>query len=110
MGHLSVAGRRFALLPINMRIVRLIDESGYVGKPVSELLDAKAHAFMLDVVFASISRTARQRWWQLWRPPLTRAWLDESMPAEDVAEAFARVCGESRKARKREPSGEGASP
>lgn len=108
MPSLVVGGRRFSVLPVNMRIVRLIEESGYVGKPVAELKSAAAHAFMLDVVHASISRTARQRWWQVWRPRLSRAWLDEHMPAEDIAEAFALVCAATR--RKGPAKGEGASP
>ena len=111
MSDLVVAGRRFRLLPVNMGIVRLIEESGYVGRPVSELRDVKAQAFMLDVVHASLARTARRRWWQVWRPRLSRAWLEEEMAAEDVPAAFARVCAETRHRRPPgEPPGEAARP
>jgi hypothetical protein len=104
--------RTFALLPYNMEIVRLIEESGYVGKKVGELTDTKACAFMLGVVFASLRRTSRQRWWQVWRPPLTRAWLEEQVGVGEIPVLFARVCAETR-ARRRgegEPQGEGARP
>lgn len=108
MADLIVAGRKFRLLPVNLRIVRMVEESGYVGKPVAELKDAKAIVFMLDVVFASLERTARRRWWQLWRPALSREWLAEELAAEDIPEAFARVCAATR--RERAPPGEAARP